>query len=180
MPFYAPASVPKITYASYSPRNPPGHSTFSGHPPPTQRDVYTNHRLNQHFVSVKAALLTMLRTRHLPNLPFGFPFRCVRVAPGRTAGDSGAAAHPQLSDSSYEFFEYVVVDPMSPPCCAIFSYTAPTHRREPAARNGASSSKMTWRIKIPSPDSMSPNEARTCTFRFSFSYHVCIDLFKQL
>src|SRR5260221_2307930 len=67
MPFNAPSSIPKITYASYSPQNPlyypPGHSTFNtdGHPPPTQRDLYTNHKLNQRFVSVKAALLTMLR-----------------------------------------------------------------------------------------------------------------------
>lgn len=174
MPFNPPSSVPKITYASYSPQNPqyypPGHST-DDHPPPTQRDVHTNHKLNQHFVSVKAALLTMLRTRHLPNLPPAFPFRFVRVAPGRVASDSGTD-RPQLSYSSYEFLEYVVVDPMSPPCCAVFSYTAPSHCYDPAAKNGASLSKMTWQIKIPSLDSMAPNEPRTCTFDpLSFRKH---------
>jgi hypothetical protein len=53
---------------------------------------------------------------------------------------------------------------MSPKYCAFFSYTAPG---DPAARNGASSSNMTWRISIPLQDGIYPNKARTCKYAVS-------------
>lgn len=154
MPFNAPASIPQIT-AYY----PPTFDTI--HPPPSRQDIGTNRHLNQQFVSIKAALLTMLRTRHVSNLPLGFPFQC--VAHGGLDSIDGVP-QTRLSMSSYEFPEYVNFDPISPPCRAIFSYTAPANLFDPSTVGESPSSRMTWQIKIPSRNTVYPNETPTCKY----------------
>ena len=149
MSFNTPTSVLQINHSyapsTYSPRRQPTFTSVPHphppHPPPTQHSISTNHQLNDHFVSMKGALLGKLRKRQVLNSPSGFPFQ---LSLGGTYSDHGVA-QPRLLDSSYEFPEHVAGDPA---CCASFSYTAPAYRGECGTRCG----NMSWQIKIPAGD----------------------------
>lgn len=111
--------------------------------------MQANHALNDELVALKARLLTMLRKRRLPNMPCGYPFHLVP-----TAGTDGYS----LSQSSYEFSEYIFVDQWTAPSYAVFSYTAPGYGH--TSQGGPP--LMTWRINIPSRESLRPNQPVTC------------------
>ncbi len=148
MPFTAPPTIPQLSFAPYS-------SVYSGLPsyPPAgcviSPNMQANRALNDEFVALKARLLTLLRKRRLPNMPRGFPFHLV---------PSGGADDWTLSQSSYEFFECISVDQWSAPSYAVFSYTAPGYGH--TSQGGPSS--MTWRVLIPSRESLHPSEPITC------------------
>lgn len=133
-------------------------------PLPTQHDVYTNYQANNRFVSVKGALLAMLRKRQVLNSPSGFPFR---LSSGGTCDDLCGVTQPRLLHSSYEFFEYVAVDHELPSCRAAFSYTAP-------GEHGTRGGNMSWQIKIPARDNMEDrtrNSSGRLTLSLCFPFH---------
>jgi hypothetical protein len=150
MPFTAPPTIPQLSFAPYSSQN----LVYSGLPnyPPAGcviSPIMQAHRaLNDEFVALKARLLTLLQRRRLPNMPRGFPFHLV---------PSEGADGFTLSQSSYEFSECIFVDQWSAPSYAVFSYTAPGYG---TSQGGPSS--MTWRVLIPSRESLRPSEPITC------------------
>jgi len=142
---HPPDQIPHISFPSaYT----SGYSTSSSANivPPSHWDIQANCRMNDALVSLKSRLLSLLRTGQLARLPMGFPFCCV---------DTGNRDFT-ISHSSYEFFEYIVVDHVSRPSCVVFSYTAPCYERK-----GGPSTNMTWRIQIPSRESLRQGELQT-------------------
>ncbi|KAJ3516402.1 hypothetical protein NLJ89_g1142 [Agrocybe chaxingu] len=131
MPHRAPASIPQISYAAYayasSPRQQVAHSQCD-------RSAYTDDLL-----ALRVHLRSLLKRGQISK-PVGFPFHSVPGSKGRPY---------EISYASYEFAEYLYLDPRTKPHCATFSYAAPNF-----ASRSSSSRMMTWRISIPARESI--------------------------
>ncbi|CAA7270002.1 unnamed protein product [Cyclocybe aegerita] len=132
MPHRAPALIPQISYASYSYASSPRQQVAQSH---SDRASYTDDLL-----ALRVHLRSLLKRGQISK-PVGFPFHSVPGSKGRPY---------EISYNSYEFSEYLYLDPRAKPHCATFSYAAPN----------SASRMMTWRISVPARESIYHRHAR--------------------